>query len=227
MKKRTLLSWSSGKDCAWALHVLRRDPGIEICGLFTSVNEAFERVSMHATRCDLLQKQAAALALPLEIIRLPEPCSNRRYEAAMGAFVRDSVSRGITHMAFGDLFLEDVRAYRVRMLEKSGIEPLFPLWGTPTAALCETMLSAGVEAYLSCVDLEKLPARLAGERWSRELIAGLPRECDPCGENGEFHTVAVNGPMFRERIPVCIGGTVVRDGFAFADIEPWPVSRNK
>lgn len=218
--KKTLLSWSSGKDSAWALHLLRQDPAIDILGLFTVMNEKFDRVSMHSTRRELLQRQAETIGLPLQAINLPDLCTNERCDAIMGQFVTDAITRGIGCMAFGDLFLEEVRQYRVNQLKGTGIEPMFPLWGIPTGLLAEQMLSAGVEAYVSSVDLKKLPARFAGRKWTRELIAQFPQGSDPCGENGEIHTVVVGGPMFRETVPIKIGEIVERNGFAYADIIP-------
>ena len=220
MNKRTMLSWSSGKDSAWALHVLRQDPEIEVAGLFTVVNEKYDRASMHATRRQLLERQAAAAGLPLTTVALPDPCSLARCDEIMGRFVADSAARGIACMAFGDLFLEEIRQYRENQLQGSGIQPLFPLWHLPTWELAQRMLAAGVEAYVSCVDLAKLPAHFAGRRWNHELLAALPAECDPCGENGELHTIVTAGPMFAHPIPVRIGELVERNGFAYADIIP-------
>jgi uncharacterized protein (TIGR00290 family) len=220
MKKRTLLSWSSGKDSAWALHLLRRDPAIDILGLFAVMNEKYDRVSMHSTRRDLLQRQAEAIGLLVETIRLPDPCTNEESDTIMRRFVEKAVHRGIQCMAFGDLFLEDVRKYRENQLRGTGVNPLFPLWGIPTADLGAQMLAAGVEAYISSIDLKKLPSRCAGEKWSRDWIAGLPKDCDPCGENGEFHTVVVDGPMFLRPVPVRIGELIERNGYAYADIIP-------
>jgi uncharacterized protein (TIGR00290 family) len=220
VRKRTLVSWSSGKDSAWALHLLRQNPDVEVLGLFTVVNQAYQRVSMHATRMDLLHCQAEGVDLPLQIINLPDPCTDEECDAIMSDFVATSASKRIECMAYGDLFLEDIRHYRETQLRGTGIEPLFPLWGIPTKALAEQMLAAGLEAYVSSVDLKKLPAYFAGRRWARDLIAEFPEGIDPCGENGEIHTVVVGGPMFRETIPVTIGEIVQRDGFAYADIIP-------
>lgn len=220
MKKKTLLSWSSGKDSAWGLHVLRQAPRIEVVGLFTVINQTHQRVSMHATRLELLQLQADAVALPLQTINLPDPCTSEQCDAIMGRFVTEAAANGIECMAFGDLFLEDVRTYRVNQLKGTGIEPVFPLWGIPTRTLAGQMLSAGLEAYISSVDLKKLPSRFAGRRWSRDLIAEFPQDCDPCGENGEIHTVVVDGPMFLKTVRVKVCETVERNGFAYADIIP-------
>jgi len=220
MKKKTLLSWSSGKDSAWALHVLRLDPSLEIVGLLTTINEKVDRVSMHSTRRELLDRQADAAGLPLETVDLPDPCSNDEYAAAMRRFVEKAVARGIECMAFGDLFLDDIREYREKQLYGTGTRPVFPLWGSSTRNLAEEMLSAGIEAYVSCVDLKKLPSDLAGRKWNQDLIDRFPQDVDPCGENGEFHTVVTAGPMFSRRIPVRTGEVIERDGFAWADIVP-------
>jgi uncharacterized protein (TIGR00290 family) len=220
MRKKTLLSWSSGKDSAWALYLLRQDSTIDLVGLFTVMNQKYNRVSMHATRLEMLQRQAKGVDLPLQTISLPDPCTNEQYDAVMRNFVTESVTKGAQCMAFGDLFLEDVRKYRENQLKGTGIEPLFPLWGIPTGQLAEQMLSAGLEAYICSVDLKKLPSHFAGRKWSRDLIAELPQGNDPCGENGEIHTVVVDGPMFRRPIPVSVGETIERNGFAYADITP-------
>jgi uncharacterized protein (TIGR00290 family) len=220
MKKKTLLSWSSGKDSAWALHLLRQDPGIDLIGLFTVMNRKYNRVSMHATRLEMLERQAEAVGLPLRMIDLSDPCPNEQYDAVMRQFVIKSIADGIECMAFGDLFLEDVRKYREKQLRETGIEPIFPLWAIPTRELAEQMLSAGLVAFVSTVDLKKLSIRFAGKKWSEGLIVELPRECDPCGENGEIHTVVVGGPMFTKTIPVTVGAIVERNGFAYADIIP-------
>ena len=220
MKKKTLLSWSSGKDAAWALHLLRQDPAVELVGLFSTVNEAYGRVSMHATRVELLQRQARSVELTLEMVRLPEVCSDEIYANVMRRFIDAVCARGVEAIAFGDLFLEDIRQYREKQLAGTGIEPLFPVWGLATDELARQMLDAGVVAHVSSVDLAKLPVEFAGRRWTRELIDELPHGCDPCGENGELHTIVTAGPMFRESIPVRAGEIVERDGFAYADIVP-------
>jgi uncharacterized protein (TIGR00290 family) len=220
LRKKTLLSWSSGKDSAWALHVLRQDPEVEVAGLFSVLNQRFNRVSMHATRMDLLQRQAEAAGLALHTIDLPDPCPVERSDEIMGAFIAGAAARGIACIAFGDLYLEEVRRYREQQLAGTGIEPLFPLWGLSTAELAERMLAAGLEATISSVDLKVLPASFAGRRWSRDLLAALPAGVDPCGENGEIHTIVTGGPMFEKRIAVEVGEVVQRDGFAYADIIP-------
>ncbi|MCE5268363.1 MAG: adenine nucleotide alpha hydrolase [Planctomycetaceae bacterium] len=220
MPTRVLLSWSSGKDSAWALHVLRQDPEIVVAGLFTVVNAKYQRVAMHAIRLRLLQLQAAAAGLPLRTIEIPDPCSDREYRTAMQRFVERSIADGIEGMAFGDLFLQDIRQYREKQLAGTGITPLFPLWNKPTDQLAREMLAAGVRAIITCVDPRKLPRSYAGREWTLQLLEQLPATVDPCAENGEFHTAVVDGPMFRWPIPVEVGETVERDGFVFADVLP-------
>ena len=217
---RTLLSWSTGKDSAWSLHVLRQRPDVEVVGLFTTVNAAFDRVAMHAVRRNLLEAQAAAAGLPLHVIEIPWPCPNEAYETALGAFVAAQKAQGIAAMAFGDLFLEDIRAYREAKLDGSGIAPLFPLWGRDTGALAREMIAGGLQARLTCVDPRKLPARFAGRSFDAALLAELPEGVDPCGENGEFHTCVFAGPMFAHAIDVRLGAIEDRDGFVFADLLP-------
>jgi uncharacterized protein (TIGR00290 family) len=217
---RTLLSWSSGKDSAWALHVLRQNPQIETAGLFTTVNVKHRRVAMHAVRLRLLEIQAQAAGLPLRQIEIPDPCSNEQYASTMRRLVEESLADGVECMAFGDLFLQDVRDYREKQLQGTGIVPLFPLWNRPTKELAFEMLDAGLRAVITCVDPRRLSSDFAGREWSRALLAELPADCDPCGENGEFHTVAVAGPMFRQPIPAHVGQIVERDGFVFADVLP-------
>jgi uncharacterized protein (TIGR00290 family) len=220
MRRRVLLSWSSGKDSAWTLHVLRKDPEVEVVGLLTTVNVTHGRVAMHSTRLAIVEAQARAVELPLHVIPLPWPCPNDVYERAMRAAVEDGLARGATHVAFGDLFLEDIRAYRIGQLGGSGLEPLFPIWHEPTDRLAARMIDAGVEARLTCVDLKKLPPSFAGRRFDRTLLAELPPGVDPCGENGEFHTCVLAGPMFREPLRATVGEVVERDGFCFADLVP-------
>jgi uncharacterized protein (TIGR00290 family) len=216
---KIILSWSSGKDSAWALHVLQRAHPGAVGGLLTTTTEAFDRVAMHAVRRDLLEAQAAAAGLPLHIIPLPWPCPNEEYERRMAAAVAGLVRAGVTHVAFGDLFLEDVRRYREAQLAGSGLTPLFPLWKTrPTAELAREMIAAGLEARLTCVDPARLDRRFAGRAFDLPLLAELPQDVDPCGENGEFHSFACAGPMFNHRIAVRVGDIVDRDGFVFADV---------
>jgi uncharacterized protein (TIGR00290 family) len=220
-RPRALLAWSSGKDCAWALHRLRTQGEVEVVGLLTTFNEAADRVAMHAVRRELVKAQAAAAGLPLRAVLLPWPCGNDVYEERMAAAVAQARAEGITHMAFGDLFLEDVRDYRVRKLAGTRIEPLFPLWGTPadTPALAREMLAAGVEAVLTCVDPRQLDGDFAGRRFDAALLESLPEGVDPCGEKGEFHTFCCGGPMFAHPVAVRTGERVTRDGFCFADLE--------
>lgn len=222
MRRRVLLSWSSGKDSAWTLHVLRQDPDVEVVGLLTTVNTTHGRVAMHSTRLTILEAQARAAGLPLHVVPLPWPCSNDVYERAMRGALEGALEQGVTHVAFGDLFLEDIRAYRVRQLDGSGLTPLFPLWHEPTGLLARRMIEAGVEAVLTCVDPKKLSPSCAGRRFDHRFLAELPDGVDPCGENGEFHTCVLAGPMFRGRLRVEVGEIVERDGFSFADLVPGP-----
>ncbi len=215
---RALLSWSSGKDSAWALHLLRQQGDVEVVGLLTTTNDEYERVAMHGVRRELLRAQAEAAGLPLWDVPLPNPCSNEQYEAAMSVAMRRAVDEGIVAIAFGDLFLEDIRRYREEKLAPTGLTPLFPVWGIPTAQLAREMLAAGVVAHISCVDPRQIPGSLAGRRWDASLIAELPPGADPCGENGEFHTFVSAGPTFVHPIDVRVGEVVERDGFVFADI---------
>jgi uncharacterized protein (TIGR00290 family) len=217
---KTLLSWSTGKDSGWSLNVLRQSPEIEVAGLFTTVNAAFDRVAMHAVRRKLLEAQAAAAGLPLHVIEIPWPCPNEPYEAALGAFVSEQKAQGVAAMAFGDLYLEDIRAYREAKLAGSGIQPLFPLWGRDTRSLAHEMIAGGLKARLTCVDPKKLPASFAGRAFDEKLLADLPEGIDPCGENGEFHTCVFAGPMFAHEIDMQLGEVHERDGFVFADLLP-------
>jgi len=220
MSPRVLLSWSSGKDSAWALHMLRKDPDVEVVGLLTTVNTTHGRVAMHSTRLAIVEAQARAVGLPLHVIHLPWPCSNEVYERAMRRAIEDGLKRGATHVAFGDLFLEDIRTYRFKQFEGSDLEPLFPIWHEPTDPLARCMIDAGVEAVLTCVDPKKLSRSFAGRRFDHALLDELPQGVDPCGENGEFHTCVLAGPMFREPLHAAVGKVVERDGFYFADLLP-------
>jgi uncharacterized protein (TIGR00290 family) len=215
---KVLVSWSSGKDSAWMVHALRRTPGVELAGLLTTINEAANRVAMHAVRADVLQAQADALALPLWKVPIPSPCPNEVYERAMAAVVGRAVADGFTHVAFGDLFLEDVRRYREERLAGSGLSPLFPLFGADTAALAREMIAGGLRARITCLNPKILDRSLAGREFDAALLADLPAAVDPCGERGEFHTCAYAGPMFRRPIDVETGITVERDGFVFTDL---------
>jgi uncharacterized protein (TIGR00290 family) len=218
--KRILLSWSSGKDSAWALHLLRQNGEFEIAGLLTTFNQQFNRVAMHGVRRVLVEQQAASAEIPLWAVPLPWPCSNAEYEEIMARTCAKAVANGIRAIAFGDLFLEDIRAYRERQLNGTGLEPIFPVWGLPTTALAREMISQGLRARLSCVDPKKLGARFAGREFDERLLDELPEGIDPCGERGEFHSFAYDGPMFRRPFEIATGEVVVRDGFAFADLLP-------
>jgi uncharacterized protein (TIGR00290 family) len=216
---KCLISWSSGKDSAWMVHVLRQS-GVELGGVLTTVNEVHQRVAMHAVRVELLQAQADALGLPLWQIPIPSPCPNEVYERAMAAAVERAVSEGFTHVAFGDLFLEDIRRYREERLAGSGLTPMFPLFGADTGALARTMVTGGLRARLTCVNPKVVDRRFAGREFDSALLDELPPSVDPCGERGEFHSFAYAGPMFAKPIAIASGEVVERDGFVFADVLP-------
>jgi uncharacterized protein (TIGR00290 family) len=220
---KILVSWSSGKDSAWMLHVLNQQHPGAVQGLLTTTNAAFDRVAMHAVRRPLVEAQARAARLPLYVVPLPWPCPNEEYERLMAAEIAARVADGFTHVAFGDLFLEDVRAYRESRLEGTGLTPLFPLWRiADTAELARTMIEGGLEARLTCVDPRTLDPGFAGRRFDLELLADLPPGVDPCGERGEFHSFAYAGPMFAEPIAVVPGERVERGGFVFCDLVSGP-----
>jgi uncharacterized protein (TIGR00290 family) len=212
------LAWSSGKDSAWTLHVVRERGELDVVALLTTVNRTHNRVAMHAVRESLLEAQAEAAGLPLVVVPISWPCPNEEYERAMAVAMNRARAEGVTHMIFGDLFLEDVRRYREENLAKCGITPVFPLWGIPTRQLAGEMIASGLRSYLTCIDPRKLDKSFAGREWNAALLAELPPAADPCGENGEFHTFACAGPMFRAPIPVRPGEIVERDGFVFADL---------
>jgi uncharacterized protein (TIGR00290 family) len=218
--RKALIAWSSGKDSAWALHEGRRTGEFEIAGAITTVTENFARVSMHGVREELLLMQLAAARLTPHLVRIPFPCPNEVYEARMAGAMEEAKAAGVTHVVFGDLFLEDIRAYREAQLAKVGMTAVFPLWRRPTAELAREMIDAGVKAHLVCVDRAKLVSAFAGRDFDRALLEDLPRGVDPCGENGEFHTFVSAGPMFGREIAVRVGETVERDGFAYADLLP-------
>jgi uncharacterized protein (TIGR00290 family) len=218
--KKALIAWSSGKDSAWALHEVRRSGEFEIVGALTTVTHEFCRVSMHGVREALLAAQLDAARLPARVVRIPFPCPNDIYEREMAAALAEAKRAGVSHVVFGDLFLEDIRAYRESRLAEIGITPVFPLWHRPTAALAREMIDGGLEARLVCIDRNKLPASFAGRSFDRALLESLPPEIDPCGENGEFHSFVTAGPMLDRAIAVAVGETVERDGFAFADLLP-------
>jgi uncharacterized protein (TIGR00290 family) len=220
VRRKVLLAWSSGKDAAWALHLLRRDAGVEVVGLLTTVNEAFGRVSMHGVRRELLTRQAAAAGLEPWLVALPHPCSDGQYAETMAGVVRRARAAGVDAVAFGDVALADVRAYRERQLAGTGVEPLFPLWGKDTAALAREMRAAGLRARVTCLDAKVLAPSFAGAEWDAAFERALPEGVDPCGENGEFHTFAYAGPMFAAPIAVAPGEVVTREGFVFADLLP-------
>lgn len=212
------MSWSSGKDSAWALYKLQQDPTIEVAGLFCTVNKEFDRVAMHGVRVELLQKQADSIGLPLEIIEIPYPCSNADYEKIMGEFVARVKDDDVECFAFGDLFLEDVRNYRVEKLAETDIEPIFPIWDIPTEKLSREMIDSGLRTVITCIDPRKISKEFAGREFTHDFLDSLPESTDPCGENGEFHSFVFDGPMFKEKIDIVVGDVVTRDDFIFADV---------
>jgi len=217
---KCLVSWSSGKDSAWMVHVLRQQPDIQLAGVLTTVNEVYQRVAMHAVRVELLEAQADALGLPLWQIPIPSPCPNEVYERVMAAAVARAVGEGFTHMAFGDLFLEDIKRYREDKLAGTGLTPIFPLFGADTTTLAREMVAGGLKARLTCVNPRVLDAKFAGREFDASLLDELPASVDPCGERGEFHSFAYAGPMFSKSILIKSGEVVERDGFVFADVMP-------
>lgn len=217
-QRRVALSWSSGKDSAWSLHLLQQDPSIEVVALVTTLNGEFDRVAMHAVRRELLERQAESVGIPLWTVPLPWPCSNEQYESRMRDLCTRALDAGVEAMAFGDLFLADIRAYREKQLAGTGLEPLFPVWQTPTADLARTMIASGLRAKITCVDPKVLPAEFAGRDFDSQFLVDLPSGIDPCGENGEFHSFVYDGPEFRQAMKVAVGEIVERDGFVFADI---------
>ena len=219
MKRKTLLSWSSGKDSAWALHLLQQQPDIELMGLFCTINQEFKRAAMHAVRIELIDLQAQYAGLPMHIIEIPNPCSNDEYKIRMSAFIAQSLSQEIECIAFGDLYLEDVRKYREDNLAGTGITPIFPVWGIPTQELSHKMIASGLRAKITCVDPKKLSPDFAGREYDESFLAELPDGVDSCGENGEFHSFAFAGPMFHKPLRVFVGEVVRRDGFVFADLK--------
>lgn len=217
-RPRALISWSSGKDSAFALHEVRRSGEFDVVGALTTITETFGRVSIHGVRQEILLAQLEAARLPPRIVPIPYPCPNEIYEARMGEAVAKARQDGITHIIFGDLFLTDIRAYREQKLQGTGIAPVFPLWERPTLELAHAMIAAGFETYLATVDLKKLPAEFAGRKFDQQLLADFPEGVDPCGENGEFHTCVVAGPIFSHRLAVAVGERVERDGYAYCDL---------
>lgn len=218
MNKKALLSWSSGKDSAWALHVLRQNPSIDVVGLFCTVNKVFNRVAMHGVRVNLLQQQARSIGLPLQLIEIPYPCSDADYAIAMARFIDKAKNEKIEFFAYGDIFLEDVKRYREESLKGTGIEPIFPIWGIPTKQLSQQMVDSGLKAVITCLDPKQIAKEFAGREYSESFLNDIPENIDPCGENGEFHSFAFEGPMFQNPIDIVIGETVNRDGFYFTDL---------
>ncbi len=220
MSKQIILSWSSGKDSAWTLYQLQQDPDYEVVGLVTTVNQKYQRVAMHGVREQILQQQADATGLPLHTLNIPSPCTNKEYETVMQKFITVMQKNKIEYMAFGDLYLDDIRQYRIKQLEGTGITPVFPLWLKPTRELAEAMIEGGLEATITCIDPKKISSRFAGRYFNLDFINDLPDSIDPCGENGEFHSCVHNGPMFNHPISVTTGEVVERDNFVFADLIP-------
>jgi len=222
MPPKAFMSWSSGKDSAFALWQAQRSGEVEIVGLLTTLTEVHDRVAMHGVRNTLLDQQIAALGLPALKVGIPSPCPNEVYEQRMAEATAEMKAQGVTHVVFGDLFLQDIRAYRETQLAKANMQAVFPLWGRDTRSLAEEMIDSGLIAHIVCLDPKQIDRRLAGRRFDRALLAELPPDVDPCGENGEFHTVVTAGPMFKTKIPVTLGQTVERDGFIFTDVVPSP-----
>ncbi len=217
-KKNVLLSWSSGKDSAWTLLKLGQRSDVEVVGLLTTVNQEFDRVAMHAVRRKLLEAQAEVAGLRLWVVDLPWPCSNHAYETIMADVLVKARAKGVTDVAFGDLFLDDIRKYREDRLENTALRPLFPLWQEPTDVLSREMIDRGVVAHVTCLDPRVMPREFAGRRFDHSFLQDLPEGVDPCGENGEFHTFVSAGPMFSRPIDVVVGKTEERDGFVFTDL---------
>jgi uncharacterized protein (TIGR00290 family) len=214
---KAVVAWSSGKDCAWALHRVRTERRAEVVGLLTTVTGTFDRVSMHGVRAEVLSAQARALGLPVRAVSIPYPCPNEVYAAAMGTAMESLAQEGVSEVVFGDLFLEDVRAYRERQMAGTALTPVFPLWGSDTGRLAKEMIAGGLRATVVCLDPKRLPRALAGHPFDEPFLRQLPPDVDPCGERGEFHTCVYAGPMFRAPLPIETGEVVTRDGFTFAD----------
>lgn len=216
-KQRVMVSWSSGKDSAWALYKAQQSSDIEVVGVFTTVNTAFQRVAMHGVRREILERQAEYLGFPLSVIEIPYPCSNAQYEAAISHFI-DNIKHDVDGLVFGDLFLEDIRDYREKQLAESGLSIHFPLWNIPTDQLAKEMVDAGLRAVIACVDPKQCASDFAGQIFDTKLLSELPVNVDPCGENGEFHTCVFAGPMFKQTLQVRVGDIVEREGFVYADV---------
>jgi uncharacterized protein (TIGR00290 family) len=224
-RPRILLSWSGGKDSAWALHLLRQQRQYEVVALLTSINQHFRRIAVHGYREALLDEQAAATGLPVWKVDLPFPCTNVDYESRMAAVFSRAAAEGLRGIAFGDLFLEDIRAYRIKQLANTALQPIFPVWGIPTGQLAQQMVAAGLRAHLTCIDPRRLDRAFAGRTFDAQLLRDLPPTADPCGERGEFHTFAFAGPMFSRSISVVPGEIVERDSFVYADLLPTEAPR--
>ena len=220
MKKKTLMSWSTGKDSAWAYYQLKNQPEYDLVGLFCTINKVFSRTAMHAVRVQLLQMQANSIGLPLDIIEIPYPCSNAEYEGIMQDFVDDAKSRNIECFAFGDLFLQEIRDYRIKILKDTGIMPIFPLWNQATDKLAMEMINGGLKAVITCVDPKQLNDNFVGQDYDQAFLNALPENVDPCGENGEFHSFVFDAPMFNKKINISVEEKVERDGFVFVDVKP-------
>lgn len=220
MSRKTLVSWSSGKDSAWTLHVLRQDPKIDVIGLLCTVNKMFDRVAVHGVRIELLKQQAKSVNLPLYIIQIPYPCNNVEYVKTMTSFIAEAKQEGIECLAFGDLFLRNVRKYRENLLKGTGITPIFPIWGISTKMLSRRIISEGLKAVITCIDPKRIPTEFVGREYNEFFLNDIPENIDPCGENGEFHSFAFDGPMFRNPIEIILGETVYRDGSCFIDLLP-------
>jgi uncharacterized protein (TIGR00290 family) len=219
-KSKAWLAWSSGKDSAWALHTVRQTGEVNVVALLTTINCDYARVAMHAVRERLVEMQAAAVGPPLVKVPIPAQCRNQNYEQAMSLAMEQARAEGVFHIVFGDLFLDDIRAYREKNLAACGMKAVFPLWRKDTELLAKEMIASGLSAYITCIDPTKLDRSFAGRRFDSELLVKLPCDVDTCGENGEFHTFAFAGPMFRRPLPIKLGEIVERDGFVFADIVP-------
>jgi uncharacterized protein (TIGR00290 family) len=217
-RHKALLSWSSGKDAAWSLHCIQQNDDYEVLGLVTTVNQAAHRVAMHGVRQDILKQQALSTGIDLYVVELPSPCDNNEYEQRMTACLSELISDlEITHIIFGDLFLEDVRAYREKQMRRLGLESVFPLWGQTTSKVAKEMISGGLEAYIACVDKTQISEGFSGRKFDRRLLRDLPEGVDPCGENGEFHTLVTNGPMFKNEIVVERGPLKSDPRFVYTD----------
>ena len=215
----TWFSWSSGKDSAFALYQLMQNPEYQVTGLFTTINKNFDRVAMHAVRHSILRAQAKSIGIPLYPIFIPHPCSNEIYKSVMSTFIDLAIDQKITHMAFGDLYLEDIKSYRQKMLANIPIEPIFPIWKTPTNDLAHMLIDEGFKAKVTCIDPKKLPTDFVGRDYNLSFLDDLPEGIDPCGENGEFHTIVYDGPLLKFPLFLKAGEIVEREGFVFADFE--------